>query len=411
MTSRNSGSRSTPPPRGGKELLQALARERPLGAGPRHRAHAASLRPGSASDCEPDRHRLALHLVDGGTLVGGDGLAAVLQRHLRHGAVHEGEQRLLDDHVEAQLLLAHDLDLGGDRRDDRVGEEDAGEGADQRRADQMAQHLRRLVERAHGLDDAEHRGDDAERRERLGDRHHRVIGLQLVVLDGLDLLVHQRLDLVRAGIADDDEAAVVADERQQLLVLGDARKPLEDRRLAGIVEVALDLVARLAAQIAHEGEQHAQHVQVVAGRGGGVGQGLDDADAAVLDRLHRVGDDERAERRAADDDVLPRLPDHADVAAHGHEAAEQAAERDDETDEDRHVMAPGLRRGHPSVSASSLREPDLPRVGEGLDVRLGQVAAANLVRPPRAIRWKNFAIRTPVVQTTLASYRRHQPPT
>ena len=46
-----------------------------------------------------------------------------------------------------------------------------------------------------------------------------VIGLQLVVLDGLDLLVHQRLDLVRAGIADDDEAAVVADERQQLLVV------------------------------------------------------------------------------------------------------------------------------------------------------------------------------------------------
>ena len=49
---------------------------------------------------------------------------------------------------------------------------------------------------------------------RLRDRHHRVIGLELVVLDGLDLLVHQRLDLVRAGIADDDQAAVVADERQ-----------------------------------------------------------------------------------------------------------------------------------------------------------------------------------------------------
>jgi hypothetical protein len=70
----------------------------------------------------------------------------------------------------------------------------------------------------------------------------------------------------------------------------------------------------------------------VAGRGGGVGEGLDDADAAVLDGLHRVGDHERAERRAADDDVLPRLPDHADVAAHGHEPAEQAAERDDETE-------------------------------------------------------------------------------
>ena len=69
--------------------------------------------------------------------------------------------------------------------------------------------------------------------------------------DGVDLLVHQRLDLVRARIADDDQTAVVADESRELAVGGDTGKPLEDRRLLGVVDVRLDLVARLAAQLAH----------------------------------------------------------------------------------------------------------------------------------------------------------------
>ena len=135
----------------------------------------------------------------------------------------------------------------------------------------------------------------------------------------------------------------------QLLVLDDARKPLEDRRLARDRRYAprprcaaccADRASGRTARPARPGSR--------AALGRCVGQRLDDARAAVLDGLHGVGDDERAERRAADDDVLPRLPDHADMPAHGHEAAEQAAERDDETDEDRHVMAPDSP-GHPSL--------------------------------------------------------------
>ena len=64
----------------------------------------------------------------------------------------------------------------------------------------------------------------------------------------------------------------------------------------------------------------------------GVRERLYEPLAGVLDRLHRVGDHERAQRRAADDDVLPGLPDDVDMAAHGHEAAEHAAERDHETE-------------------------------------------------------------------------------
>ena len=91
----------------------------------------------------------------------------MLDRDLRQRAVHEGEQRLLDDDVETALLLAHDFDLGGQRRDQAVGQKDADEGSDQRRADEAAEQLGRLVERTHRLDDAEHGGDDAERRQAL----------------------------------------------------------------------------------------------------------------------------------------------------------------------------------------------------------------------------------------------------
>ena len=45
----------------------------------------------------------------------------------------------------------------------------------------------------------------------------------------MNFLVHQRFDLVRAGIADDDEATVVADERRQLRV-GDRINPEDHHR-------------------------------------------------------------------------------------------------------------------------------------------------------------------------------------
>ena len=60
-----------------------------------------------------------------------------------------------------------------------------------------------------------------------------------------------------ARIADDDEPAVVADEMRQAVVLEDRRIGLEDRGLFGIVDVSLDLAARLGAQFAHQAVQDA----------------------------------------------------------------------------------------------------------------------------------------------------------
>ncbi len=99
--------------------------------------------------------------------------------------------------------------------------------------------FRRLVERAHGVDNAEHRGDDSERRKAVGDRLKRMHRLVAVVSQRFDFFVHQRLDLMGARVADDDEPAVVADERHQIRVSEQFRKRLEDFRFAGIVEMRL----------------------------------------------------------------------------------------------------------------------------------------------------------------------------
>jgi hypothetical protein len=157
------------------------------------------------------------------------------------------------------------------------------------------------------------------------------------VTSGLDLLVHECLDLMGTRVSDDDEAAIVADESHQLGVGDDAWEFLKDWRLGRVVEMTLDLVAGLAAQLPHDAVEDAQNIEVFAARGHRVLEGLDQTFARVLDGLHWIGNDKGAERGPADDHVFPGLPDDLDVSAHGHEAAEQAAERDDETNDNRQL--------------------------------------------------------------------------
>ncbi len=265
----------------------------------------------------------------------GDGLAPVLQGDLRHRAIHEGEQGLLDDDVESAARRARRLDLVRQRRDDSIGDENPREGADQRRADQAAEDFGRLIQRRHRVDDAEHRRDDADRRQGVGDRGQRMIGLQLVVGDRLQLLVHQRLDLMRAGIADDDQAAIIADEACEVGVGENFREILEDRQFFRIIHMLLDLAARLAAQFPHQSIKHAENVEIVPLRGPLVEDRLYNGRAGVLDCRERVRNDECAEGDADDDDELPWLEYYCEMAAHRGEAAEHATERHDQTDYER----------------------------------------------------------------------------
>ena len=114
---------------------------------------------------------------------------------------------------------------------------------DERRCDQSAEDGGRLVDGAESLHDSENGGDDAESGERLRDRVDGVIGLAPVALQGVDFLFHERFDLMGAGISDDDQASVVADEEREILVLEHARKRLEDLGFFRLIDMALDLVA------------------------------------------------------------------------------------------------------------------------------------------------------------------------
>ena len=116
-----------------------------------------------------------------------------------------------------------------------------------------------------------------------------------------------------------------------------------------VVDMRLDLVARLCPQLLHEQKHDRQHIEVFLRLRLGVLERLHQPLAGVLDRLHRIGDHEGAKRRPADDDVFPRLPDDEDVAAHRHEAAQHAAERDDKPEKNGHVLPSPMRSSEVEV--------------------------------------------------------------
>ena len=125
----------------------------------------------------------------------------------------------------------------------------------------------------------------------------RVVGHQLALHDGVDFLVHQRLDLVRAGVAHDDEAHVVADELQQRRIREHARERLEDFRRRRVVDMRLDLVAALAAQLAHQGMERTEQIEIVALTRHRAGHGLDCRKPGVHDDLPGIGHEEGAAPR------------------------------------------------------------------------------------------------------------------
>jgi hypothetical protein len=60
--------------------------------------------------------------------------------------------------------------------------------------------------------------------------------------------------------------------------------------------------------------QHAQHIEIIALLQAGSDDGFDRRASGIDDGRGRIGDDEGAERRAADDDELPGLPDVCEMA-------------------------------------------------------------------------------------------------
>ena len=248
------------------------------------------------------------------------------------------EQRRLDA---LQLLRAFVdllLDQAAERLDDGVGEQDAEEGADQRRADHAAEDRRRLADRAHRVDHAEHRRDDAERRQRAGEPAERVDRPVRLGVMGLDLAVHQALDLVRVEVARDHHAQVVGDELDDVVVGADDGVLLEQRRAGRILDVLLDrhqaFLARLLQDVVEQRHQlHVARLRVLRAL-----QHARDRGEGRLQHLGLVVDREGAERAAQDRHQLGRqgVQDHADVAAMDDVGAEDAPHRDGVTDQNDH---------------------------------------------------------------------------
>src|SRR5882757_460005 len=92
----------------------------------------------------------------------------------------------------------------------------------------------------------------------------------------------------------------------------------------------LHLVAALAPQLAHQGMEGPQQIEIVALTGNRAGHGLDRCEPGVHDDLPWIGDKEGPRRGAKDDHELPGLHQHGEMPAHGGKAAEQRSNRDDD---------------------------------------------------------------------------------
>ena len=146
-----------------------------------------------------------------------------------------------------------------------------------------------------------------------------------------------------------------ADAMREIVILADRREGLEDGRFIRIVDMRLDLAARLGSQFAHQAVQHAERLQIVTLLGHRLLEGLENGLASVLHGGDRVGDEEGAEGGAADDDGLPGLDQHVQMPAHRHEAAEHATECDDKSDQNSHG-APSTERQSATTSLPALCE-------------------------------------------------------
>jgi hypothetical protein len=231
------------------------------------------------------------------------------------------------------------LDDAGERRDETIGHQDAEEGADQRGANQLAQHLRRLGDRAHGGDDTQHRGDDAEGRHAVRhglDRMGRAV--QFLVM-GFQLRIDQRLDLAGILGAQRHHAQIVAQELHRVVVLQELGELVEQRAFVRLLDVLFQRQHSLGLGELEELVEHAQQLDIV---GLLVGRPLHRA-AQALEGLLDVGlgvaDDESAEGRAQDNDELDGLNQDQQIAMH-RVCAKHACKNDDGPDDDEHAERP-----------------------------------------------------------------------
>ena len=268
-------------------------------------------------------------------------LAADLNADGGHMIMEIGHQNLANELVEMCVLFDNCFDLAGERSDQPVGKEDAQKGADQRPADQLAQHFGRLVDRTHGLDHPQHRRDDTQCRQAVGHCLQGMAGVQGMMEVRLHPFFQHLLDLVRVVIVHGGGPDRVADQVRGFPVFQDARIAPEDRGVLRLFYMLFD-GHRILARHPDQREEKAQKVAIVVRLPLGSAENLAHIAHRVFDRTEIIADQKRPDGRATDHHHLERQGFHDDLhfAAGEDITAENHDEDQDDADNADHLPFP-----------------------------------------------------------------------
>ena len=218
-----------------------------------------------------------------------------------------------------------------------VAKQNAQEGSHQRGAYLVANLGRRSADGAHGDHDAQHGRDDPQARQGIRDllqRMHRLIGFMVV---DVHVALHYRIELEMTHASRDRRAQRIANKVQRVMILDQRRILRKQRALSRIVDIGFQLVHAILAGISEDFVQHLERIQI---KFLAVGAALQHSDEAVDDRNHRrdrVGDQQGAQGRAADDHQFGRLHQHFQVAMLHQVTANHGSDNNDDSDNGEHV--------------------------------------------------------------------------
>ena len=166
-------------------------------------------------------------------------------------------------------------------------------------------------------------------------------GQRLVVVL-LELAVDHVLGLILVVELHRQHTKGIGDQVDREMIAEDLGVALEDLAFLGSFDMVVErenaLVAVEPRQLVHQVER----VAIVLGLPFGAPEDLEHRLARAPDQPEGIGDDERAERRAADHHPFERqgVGQHRHLAARQDEAAEDQAKDNAETNDDRHLFIP-----------------------------------------------------------------------
>ena len=241
--------------------------------------------------------------------------AAELDSHLRRSALQEGQDAGLHAKIIFDLRIGAVFHGAGERGDKAVSDKDPEERTDQGAADQVAKDSRGLGDGAHGVNNAENGGDDPQRGQAVRHRLDGMGGVSAFNNCRFKLLIHQGFDFMRLFGAEGDQAQVVAQERNGMVVFVETRKFFEEVAFVRFFNMPFQRQPAFGTRRLENGEEHAEQFNVLCLavfigfiNHLDVGEGL-------LNGVLIIGHQKGHAGGTEDDDELERLPEDVQVPA------------------------------------------------------------------------------------------------